>query len=714
MSSTLMNVSASVSGAATPRSKIDALSRDDLIRFVKKQIEKLKTTKCENEKLKIELAEMRKDFTKFEEKLHVEQEKNNEKEEEIRQLNEKCSNLKMECSELMLQLGKLKTELELQEVDGNAELNKHSSKSNDSDRIAVCNIQLQNELASVKDLLQKQTEKCDEQTMEKEKLTYTVAELRSLLDDAYMQLESYKEKKSVENVITLEMADFEKTVDRLQKELKAGNLEKFSLRSDLEAAMMEINNIREEKTLLSDNITKLNAALKTLKEEMEGRKAELALHEKERKDLMEELQKQVSVQNSEREQLLTVIAVNEKKIEDLEALNASLNRQLISLCSQRESLQRQLDDLSKEHSTFKMRALYVLEQKKNDGDDYAKGEIEILEETIRQQKKTIDSLTNSHHMLQGELDSSSGHVRTLSTEISNLQRQLNIAIESHKRELSEQRREFELRLVSETNLNNKLLAQIDANSVSHNQEKENLLTTARQEREGLEEEIECLKRALDEEVKRRTEMEKIQKAMTAENVAIQLQKSSTDILPFSFSLNRASRENAVAADKSAKNDDNEEKCEEKSLEEVIYGESEELIITDIWNQPDNSITQQDVIRMITRQLEHARELLNESEATNARLIEQTKLLKDEIRRMERDRERENHLANTEYLKDVIMKFIAPEKVADERGHLIPVLTTMLKLSNDEVNLLSQVAEADIITNKTTASTWRDYIWSALP
>ncbi|OZC08553.1 GRIP domain protein [Onchocerca flexuosa] len=614
-----MNVSASVSGAATPRSKIDALSRDDLIRFVKKQIDKLKTAKCENEKLKVELAEMRKDFTKFEEKLHVEQEKNNEKEEEIQQLNEV--------------------------VDGDAESNKRSDKSNDSDRTAVCNIQLQNELASVKDLLRKQTEKCDE-------------------------------KKSVENVITLEMADFEKTVDRLQKELKSVNLEKFSLRSDLEATMKEINNIREEKTLLK-------------------KKAELALHEKERKDLTEQLQKQVSVQNNEREQLITVIGVNEKKIEDLEALNASLNRQLMSLGSQRGSLQRQFDDLSKEYSTFRMRALYVLEQKKNDDDEYAKGEIEILEETIRQQKKTIDNLTNSHHMLQGELDSSSGHVRTLSAEISDLQRQLNIAIESHKRELSEQRREFELRLLSETNLNNKLLAQIDANSVSHNQEKENLLTTARQEREGLEEEIECLKRALDEEVKRRTEMEKIQIAMTAENVAVQLQKSSTDILPFSTSLNRASKENAVAADKNAKNDDNEEKCEEKSLEEVIYGESEELIITDIWNQSDNSITRQDVIRMITRQvrlLEHARELLNESEAMNARLIEQTKLLKDEIRRMERDRERENHLANTEYLKDIIMKFIAPEKVTDERGHLIPVLTTMLKLNNDEVNLLSQVAE----------------------
>lgn len=43
--------------------QVDALSRDDLIRFVKKQIDKLKTAKCENERLKTELAEVQKDFT---------------------------------------------------------------------------------------------------------------------------------------------------------------------------------------------------------------------------------------------------------------------------------------------------------------------------------------------------------------------------------------------------------------------------------------------------------------------------------------------------------------------------------------------------------------------------------------------------------------------------------------------------------------------------
>uniref|UniRef100_A0A915PX32 GRIP domain-containing protein n=1 Tax=Setaria digitata TaxID=48799 RepID=A0A915PX32_9BILA len=714
MSNILIDISAPASGATTPRSKIDSLSRDDLIRFVKKQIDKLKAAKCENEKLQNELAIVRKDFTENKEELHGEQEKNAEKAEEIQQLNERYDGLKLECSDLTSQLENLKTKLEkYQEVAEKGGCNELKTDSNGGVEIAIRFAQLQSELTEAKDLLREQTEKCAKEADEKNKLADTVAELRFLLDDACSQLESFKGKKSMENVITLEMADFEKTIERLQKDLKVVNLDNLSLRSELEKRMEEVNNIREEKASLSDRIKERDGALEKLEEELEKKRCELALLEKERKDLEEQLQKQISDQNKERDQLITVIGVNEEKIGGLETLNASLNRQLMSLCSQRKSLQRQLDDLSQEHSSFKTRALYVLEQKKNDADEHTKGEIEILEETIRQQKRAIENLTNAHRILQGELDSSVGHVRTLSTEISNLQRQLNLATESHKRELLEQRRDFEARFASDAKLNNELLAQIHANSMAYNQEKENLLITAQQERESLEEKVRRLKHLLDEETKRRKEMEMIQAAVRTENVAIQSQKRPF-ALPFSAHLMQPSKAAIAVADEGSRNDDSIPKFDDRSLEEVIYGESDEVYITDIWNQIDNSVSEQCTTQMINKQLEHTRELLNESEATNAKLVEQTKLLKDEIRRMERDRERENHLANAEYLKNIIMKFIAPEKVTDERGRLIPVLTTMLKLSNDEVNLLSQVAEADVAANRTSASTWRNYIWPNLP
>ncbi|KRX78518.1 GRIP and coiled-coil domain-containing protein 2 [Trichinella sp. T6] len=86
---------------------------------------------------------------------------------------------------------------------------------------------------------------------------------------------------------------------------------------------------------------------------------------------------------------------------------------------------------------------------------------------------------------------------------------------------------------------------------------------------------------------------------------------------------------------------------------------------------------------------HLTELLYESESNNTRLEEQIRLLKDEIRRLNRNQEREQHIANAEYLKNVILEFVAP-KMPDARQKLIPVLTAMLSLSPSEVAILQKV------------------------
>jgi len=49
------------------------------------------------------------------------------------------------------------------------------------------------------------------------------------------------------------------------------------------------------------------------------------------------------------------------------------------------------------------------------------------------------------------------------------------------------------------------------------------------------------------------------------------------------------------------------------------------------------------------------QLLNESEATVLRLTEQAGVLKGEIRRLERNQERENAISNMEYLKNIVYK-----------------------------------------------------------
>lgn len=113
------------------------------------------------------------------------------------------------------------------------------------------------------------------------------------------------------------------------------------------------------------------------------------------------------------------------------------------------------------------------------------------------------------------------------------------------------------------------------------------------------------------------------------------------------------------------------------------------------------------------------ELLNESELNNVRLSEQVTVLKDEIRRIERNMDRAESISNLEYLKNIVLKFFIL-KSPHERLQLIPVLVTMLKLSPDEQAKLVRVAETttsydgptianDQATNNNSPATWGSYL-----
>ncbi|XP_063505316.1 GRIP and coiled-coil domain-containing protein 2-like isoform X7 [Pongo pygmaeus] len=92
----------------------------------------------------------------------------------------------------------------------------------------------------------------------------------------------------------------------------------------------------------------------------------------------------------------------------------------------------------------------------------------------------------------------------------------------------------------------------------------------------------------------------------------------------------------------------------------------------------------------TKSADHLNGLLRETEATNAILMEQIKLLKSEIR-LERNQEREKSAANLEYLKNVLLQFIFL-KPGSERERLLPVINTMLQLSPEEKGKLAAIAQ----------------------
>lgn len=112
---------------------------------------------------------------------------------------------------------------------------------------------------------------------------------------------------------------------------------------------------------------------------------------------------------------------------------------------------------------------------------------------------------------------------------------------------------------------------------------------------------------------------------------------------------------------------------------------------------DDKKSRQDVLELSGRleknenRIKHLTVLLADAESDSARLAQLNEVLKEEIKRLQRSLEREKHAQNSEYLKNVIIKFVSLHNV-DEKVRLVPVLTTILKLSPDEENTLLNYAK----------------------
>lgn len=106
-----------------------------------------------------------------------------------------------------------------------------------------------------------------------------------------------------------------------------------------------------------------------------------------------------------------------------------------------------------------------------------------------------------------------------------------------------------------------------------------------------------------------------------------------------------------------------------------------------------------------RKIKHLSIVCRESEQTSARLLDQNKLLKEEIRRLERNESRKESVSNLEYLKNIIIKFIKLPP-SDERSHLVPVIDTMLQLTHDEKSALQTIAQGE--SNEQAQESWGGY------
>ena len=100
--------------------------------------------------------------------------------------------------------------------------------------------------------------------------------------------------------------------------------------------------------------------------------------------------------------------------------------------------------------------------------------------------------------------------------------------------------------------------------------------------------------------------------------------------------------------------------------------------------------------------------MRDTEATNERMDHQNQVLKNEVRKLEKNQERERSILNLEYLKNVIYEFITGQP-GDKRLQLIMVIDTMLKLSPEEKENLEKIARGETEQETEEASKSWSYI-----
>eukprot|EP00050_Salpingoeca_kvevrii_P012388 m.22185 g.22185 ORF g.22185 m.22185 type:complete len:224 (+) comp3986_c0_seq1:2965-3636(+) len=125
--------------------------------------------------------------------------------------------------------------------------------------------------------------------------------------------------------------------------------------------------------------------------------------------------------------------------------------------------------------------------------------------------------------------------------------------------------------------------------------------------------------------------------------------------------------------------------------------------------PGDPVKLQSELDSMRKQMAHMTNLLQESEANADRLSEQTKLLKHEMRRLERNDKRADVGTSIEYLKNIFLKFV---EYVEEREQLVPVLGTLLQLSPEEMQRLRVCTTSSVAP--AANESWASYVqrWAA--
>uniref|UniRef100_A0A8D0TGG1 GRIP and coiled-coil domain containing 2 n=1 Tax=Sus scrofa TaxID=9823 RepID=A0A8D0TGG1_PIG len=550
-------------------------------------------------------------------------------------------------------------------------------------------------------------------------------QLSTSMRDLIQGAESYKDAQQT-TLMNMEIADYERLMKELNQKLANKNSKIEDLEQEIKIQKQKQETLQEEMTSLQASVQQYEEKNTKIKQLLVKTKKELADSKQAENDhllLQASLKGELEASQQQIEgfkiQLAEVTAEKHKAHEHLKASAEQQQRTLGTYQQRVAALQEECRAakaeqaaVTSEFESYKVRVHNVLKQQKNKSvsqteNEGAKQEREHLEMLIDQLKIKLQDTQNNLQVHVSELQAlQSEHDALLERNSRLLQETVSKEAELREKLCSVQAENTALR-TEQAQMAAQLAAQGEALRGGFRDQVRQLQEEHRGTVETLQQQLSQLEAQL---FQLRSEPATRGPASSHQPLKNLRERRNTD-LPL-LDVQAVTREEGEGMETTEAESSSSASIHTPSLEQLLSS-PEARLEPPSWHA---EFTKEELVQKLsstTKSADHLNSLLRETEATNAILLEQIKLLKSEIRRLERNQEREKSAANLEYLKNVLLQFILL-KPGSERARLLPVVGTMLQLSPEEKARLAAAAQGEE-ENASRSSGWASYLhsWSGL-
>lgn len=559
-----------------------------------------------------------------------------------------------------------------------------------------------------------------------------------------LQVQLQKEKKQLQKVtedlklvrkdvqqstlMDMEIADYDRLVKELNQKISIKNSQLEDLEQEIrvqkqkqETRQEEISSLKATVEQHEEHSTKMKKLLVKTKKELADSKQAESDHLILQASLKGELEANQQHVEAYKIQVAELTSEKHKVQEQLRTLTEQHQRaantyqqKLLALQEECTAAKAEQAAVTAEFESYKVRVHNVLKQQKN------KSASQAEQEAFKKEREHLQTMLDH---VKTKLQETQHTLQMNTAELQSLQSEHDMLLERHNKMLQET-------VTKEAELREKLCTQQSENVVlktEHAQVVSQLSAQNEAQRNSFRDQVrhlqddhrktvETLQQQLSK-VEAQLFQVKSEVAVTSPSGSQQPLKSSRERRPADLhilDLYSIAREEGEGMETTDNESVSSASTYVATLEQLLSSpESKTAADIPQW-QPELSKEElTEKLNTTSKSVEHLSGLLHETEATNAMLMEQITLLKSEIRRLERNQEREKSVANLEYLKNVLLQFIFL-KAGSERQRLLPVIDTMLQLSPEEKGKLFAIAQGEEESAAQPAG-WASYLhsWSGL-